>query len=71
MQDETSNLVKFSVEDQLQKERIKRALNQYWDVGDINSLHEMGHQLLEMFYLQKGMTGFMVREAADNLINRH
>ena len=64
MQGNSHNLVEFSVEDQLQKERIKRALNQYWDVGDINSLHEMGHMLLEMFYMQKGMTGFMVKEAA-------
>ena len=71
MQGKTPNLVEFSVEDQLQKERIKRALNQYWDVGDINSLHEMSHMLLEMFYMQKGMTGFMVKEAADNLVNRH
>ena len=71
MQGKTPNLVEFSVEDQLQKERIKRALNQYWDVGDINSLHEMSHQLLEMFYMQTGMTGFMVREAADNLANHH
>ena len=71
MQGKTPNLVEFTVEDQLQKERIKRALNQYWDLGDINSLHEMGHMLLEMFYMQKGMTGFMVKEAADNLVNRH
>ena len=71
MQGKTPNLVEFTVEDQLQKERIKRALNQYWDVGDINSLHEMGHMLLEMFYMQKGMTGFMVKEAANNLASPH
>ena len=71
MQGKSPNLVEFTLEDQLQKERIKRALNEYWDVGDLNALHEMGHMLLEMFYMQKGMTGFMVKEAADNLINRH
>ena len=71
MQGNSPNLVEFKLEDQLQKERIKRALNDYWDAKDLNALHEMGHMLLEMFYLQKGMTGFMVREAADNLVNRH
>ena len=67
MQGNSPNLVEFKLEDQLQKERIKRALNDYWDAKDLNALHEMGHMLLEMFYLQKGMTGFMVKEAADNL----
>ena len=71
MQGNSPNLVEFKLEDQLQKERIKRALNDYWDAKDLNALHEMGHMLLEMFYLQKGMTGFMVKEAADNLANRH
>jgi len=71
MQGNSPNLVEFTLEDQLQKERIKRALNEYWDAGDLNALHEIGHMLLEMFYLQKGMTGFMVKEAADNLVNRH
>ena len=68
MQGKSPNLVEFALEDQLQKERIKRALNDYWDVGDLNALHEMGHMLLEMFYLQKAMTGFMVKEAADNML---
>jgi hypothetical protein len=71
MQGNSPNLVEFKLEDQLQKERIKRALNDYWDAKDLNALHEMGHMLLEMFYLQKGMTGFMVKEAVDNLVNRH
>ena len=68
MQGKSPNLVEFALEDQLQKERIKRALNDYWDVGDLNALHEMGYMLLEMFYLQKAMTGFMVKEAADNML---
>jgi hypothetical protein len=71
MQGKSPNLVEFTLEDQLQKERIKRALNEYWEVKDLDSLHEMGQMLLEMFYLQKSMTGFMTREAADNLVNRH
>ena len=71
MQGKSPNLVEFTLEDQLQKERIKRALNEYWEVKDVNALHEMGHMLLEMYYMQKGMTGFMVREAADNLANPH
>ena len=71
MQGKSPNLVEFTLEDQLQKERIKRALNEYWEVKDLDSLHEMGHMLLEMFYMQKGMTGFMVKEAADNLANHH
>ena len=71
MQGKSPNLVEFTLEDQLQKERIKRALNEYWEVKDVNALHEMGHMLLEMFYMQKGMTSFMVKEAADNLVNRH
>ena len=33
MQGKSPNLVEFTLEDQLQKERIKRALNEYWDVG--------------------------------------
>ena len=68
MQGKSPNLVEFTLEDQLQKERIKRALNEYWEVKDLDSLHEMSHMLLEMFYMQKGMTGFMVKEAADNLL---
>lgn len=68
MQDKSPNLVEFTVEDQLQKERIKRALNEYWEVKDLDALHEMGHMLLELFFMQKSMTGFMVKEAADNLL---
>ena len=71
MQGKLPNLVEFTLEDQLQKERIKRALNEYWEVKDLDALHEMSHMLLELFFMQKGMTGFMVREAADNLVNRH
>ena len=70
MQGKSPNLVEFTLEDQLQKERIKRALNQYWEVKDLDALHEMSHMLLELFFMQKGMTGFMVKEAADNLVNR-
>ena len=68
MQGKSPNLVEFTLEDQLQKERIKRALNEYWELKDLNALHEMSHMLLDLFFMQKGMTGFMVKEAADNLL---
>lgn len=71
MQDKPLNLVEFKLEDALQKERIKRTLDQLKKEGDIDRLHETAFYLLHLWHMQKAMTNYFQKEAVENLGTRH
>ena len=61
-------LPKLTMEDQLFKEKIKRAINNIYDNKDLDSMHEISHLLLEGLYQQKIGMYYFRDEAMNNLV---
>jgi hypothetical protein len=61
-------LPELTMEDQLFKEKIKRAINNIYDNKDLDSMHEISHLLLEGLYQQKIGMYYFRDEAMNNLI---
>jgi hypothetical protein len=60
-------LPELTMEDRLQKERIKRMLNKLYDKGNINDIHEAASMLLETMYQHKIAMYYFKNEAVNNL----
>jgi hypothetical protein len=60
-------LPELTMEDRLQKERIKRMLNKLYDEGNINDMHEAAYMLLETMYQHKIAMYYFKNEAVNNL----
>lgn len=61
-------LPELTMEDQLFKEKIKRAINNIYDNKDLDSMHEISHLLLEGLYQQKIGMYYFRDEAMNNLV---
>ena len=60
-------LPELTMEDRLQKERIKRMLNKLYDEGNINDMHEAAFWILETMYQHKIAMYYFKTEAVNNL----
>jgi len=60
-------LPELTMEDRLQKERIKRMINKLYDEGNINDMPEAASMLLETMYQHKIAMYYFKNEAVNNL----
>jgi len=60
-------LPELTMEDRLQKERVKRMLNKLYDAGNIDDMHEAASMLLEAMYQHKIAMYYFKNEAVNNL----
>ncbi len=64
-------LPELTMEDQLFKEKIKRAINKMYDKKDIDSMHEISHMLLEGMYQQKIGMYYFREEAMKTMLTQN
>ena len=60
-------LPELTMEDRLQKERVKRMLNKLYDAGNIDDMHKAALMLLETMYQHKIAMYYFKNEAVNNL----